>query len=108
VPIGRWVLDSACAQLRSWDRFDPGSARCITVNVAAVQLAESAFVDAVVEALERAQVDPARLILEITESAVVVDNEDMLLRLRQLKALGVRIALDDFGTGYSSLAYLRK
>ena len=108
VPIGRWVLDSACAQLRAWDRFTSDPPRCITVNVSAVQLGEPSLVGDVVEALRRAQLDPERLILEITESALIVDHEGMLERLHELKALGVRIALDDFGTGYSSLAYLRK
>ena len=108
VPIGRWVLEAACVQVREWDRFSDGASRYVTVNVAAGQLGEPTLVDDVVEALRRAQLAPERLILEITESAIVVDNEDMLGHLRQLKALGVRIALDDFGTGYASLAYLRK
>ena len=108
VPIGRWVLESACLQVREWDRFAATTPRYITVNVAAGQLAEPAFVQHVLEAIERAQLDPDRLILEITESAIVVDNDEMLERLHQLKALGVRLALDDFGTGYASLAYLRK
>ncbi|MFY9588008.1 MAG: EAL domain-containing protein [Actinomycetota bacterium] len=108
VPIGRWVLESACLQAREWDRFSSQAPRYITVNVAAGQLAEPAFVDHVLEALRRASLDPDRLILEITESAIVVDNDEMLERLHQLKAVGVRLALDDFGTGYASLAYLRK
>ena len=108
VPIGRWVLDSACDQLREWDRFDSRTPRFVSVNVSATELAEPDFADHVIESLRNSGLDPERLILEITESAVVVDDDEMLERLHQLKAVGVRIALDDFGTGYSSLAYLRK
>ena len=108
VPMGRWVLDSACEQLREWDRFASRAPRFISVNVAATQLAEPDFADHVTASVRNTGIDPERLILEITESAVVVDDDEMLERLHQLKALGVRIALDDFGTGYSSLAYLRK
>ncbi len=108
VPMGRWILESACLQVRAWDRYDRGASRYVTVNVTAGQLAEHAFVEQVVDALDGAQLDPDRLIIEITESAIVVDNDEMLERLYQLKALGVRLALDDFGTGYASLAYLRK
>jgi diguanylate cyclase (GGDEF)-like protein len=108
VPIGRWVLEAACMQVKAWDRFPFGSERYVTVNVAAVQLAEPAFIDHVVGALRRAQLAPERLILEITESAIVVDNAEILDQLLQLKGLGLQLALDDFGTGYSSLTYLRK
>ncbi|MFN2613780.1 MAG: EAL domain-containing protein, partial [Actinomycetota bacterium] len=108
VPIGRWVLESACSQLREWDRYRSRQPRFVSVNVAAVQLSEADFVEHVMAALDSSGIAPERLILEITESAIVVDNDQMLQRLHQLKTLGIRIALDDFGTGYSSLAYLRK
>lgn len=104
VAIGRWVLLEACrtAALLQSDRRAPS----IAVNLSALQLAQPGFVDEVVTALRQTRLRPERLVLEITESAVLQDLETVGPRLAALRELGVRIAIDDFGTGYSSLAYL--
>ncbi len=100
--IGEWVLREACKEAASWDR--PLS---MAVNVSAVQIHAPAFASFVHETLIATGLAPARLELEITETALVRDQARALLTLRQLKALGLRIAMDDFGTGYSSLSNLR-
>jgi diguanylate cyclase (GGDEF)-like protein len=106
VPVGRWVLEQACAQSVAWQRR--GHPLNISVNVSARQLERSEFVEEVRGALTGSGIDPARLTLEITET-VLMRNPDATARLLvELKAVGVRIAVDDFGTGYSSLAYLRQ
>ena len=106
VPIGRWVLDTACQQAAAW--HERGHALAISVNVSARQLDHDNLVEDVNDALRSSGLDPGSLILEITETALMRDPEAAAVRLRSLKALGVRIAIDDFGTGYSSLAYLRQ
>ena len=106
VEIGRWVLDRACAQAATWR--EEGYELSMAVNVSGRQLDEDTLVDDVRAALERSQIDPAMLILEITETTLMRDAHATTVRLTQLKALGVRISIDDFGTGYSSLAYLRQ
>jgi len=108
IPIGDWVMRTACAQARTWEPFGGESPRWISVNVSARQLSEPAFVDEVHQILETTELEPDRLILEITESAMVSDNSELSRRLHGLKAVGVRLALDDFGTGYSSLGHLRR
>jgi diguanylate cyclase (GGDEF)-like protein/PAS domain S-box-containing protein len=106
VPLGRWVLLEACLQATQWTTAgdEPPS---VSVNLAAKQLDSELLVDDVRAALEASGLDPARLILEITESDVVREPDVVLAKLNALKALGVRLAIDDFGTGYSSLSHLQ-
>jgi diguanylate cyclase (GGDEF)-like protein/PAS domain S-box-containing protein len=107
VPIGRWVLREACRQVRKWDPSVVGPPLTVSVNVSSRQV-DPAIVETVREALAEARLAPSRLILEITESALLQDPaaaHELLVRLRKS---GVRLAIDDFGTGYSSLDYLRR
>ncbi len=106
VPVGQWVLEEACRQGAAWQR--QGQVVTVSVNVSAVQLERDRIVDDVHGALEASGLDPSRLVLELTETALMHDVQATLARLTLLKAIGVGIAIDDFGTGYSSLAYLRQ
>jgi diguanylate cyclase (GGDEF)-like protein len=107
VPIGRWVLREACAQLARWtEAGGPMGELTMGVNLSARQLADPALVEDVAAILAETGVDPERLCLEITETAVLDDVALADERLSALKALGVRLAIDDFGTGYSSLSQL--
>jgi diguanylate cyclase (GGDEF)-like protein len=105
-PIGAWVLDAACAQVRRWS--DDGLRVRVSVNVSLRQFREAGFVGDVTAALERHGVDPARLTLELTESTAMRDPQCVEPTLAELRELGVAVAIDDFGTGYSSLARLRE
>ncbi len=106
VEVGRWALDTACAQLKEWRDlgFDP----TMSVNVSMRQLQTDALVGDVRRALAANDLEPATLIIEVTETALMRDAASTVSRLEKLKELGVKIAIDDFGTGYSSLAYLRQ
>ncbi|MCW2715081.1 MAG: hypothetical protein JWN88_2128 [Frankiales bacterium] len=106
VPLGAWVLDQACGDAAAWTGSLAGLE--IAVNLSARQLTLPDIVDRVGDALAVSGLDPARLVLEVTESAVMEDTEAAGEALDALAALGVRIAIDDFGTGYSSLLYLRR
>jgi diguanylate cyclase (GGDEF)-like protein len=106
VPIGRWVLETACAQVQAW--HEQGHALDLSVNVSALQLDDPDFPGTIAEVLAASDLDPSSLILEITETVLMRDPELVSTRLAGLKALGIRIAVDDFGTGYSSLAYLQQ
>lgn len=106
VEVGRWVLDEACRQMVEWR--SRGHLLDVSVNVSAVQLDTSTFVDDVRACLTRTGLDPTALILEITETAVMRDTAAATARLTELKELGVRVAIDDFGTGWSSLAILQQ
>ena len=108
VPIGRWVLRSACEQLRRWQAADPAAEHFeLSINVSACQLADPGFPADVRAVVDDTGVDPGRLTLEITEHLETDDSEGMLAQLHALKAIGVQLAIDDFGTGYSALSYLR-
>ena len=107
VPIGEWVLDSACAQLRAWQE-DGLTPVPVAVNLSAKQFHQQNIAAIVMRALQDHGVDPRLLELEITESTAMRNAEATGTTLRNLKALGVRIAIDDFGTGYSSLSYLKR
>jgi diguanylate cyclase len=108
VPIGEWVLHEACRQARAWQTGGVMKPLRIAVNLSAQQFKQKSLVTTVREALAAADLDPAYLELELTESAVMQDAESSIQVLRQLAGLGVRISVDDFGTGYSSLSYLRR
>jgi diguanylate cyclase (GGDEF)-like protein/PAS domain S-box-containing protein len=104
VPIGHWVLEQACREARGWsDAGRPDLSVC--VNLSARQLREPGLVASVADVLERTGLPADRLVLELTESSLMQDDEG---RLHEVRALGVRIAIDDFGTGYSSLSYLSR
>ncbi len=102
VPIGEWVLRTACATAASWPDLT------IAVNLSPVQFRSRGLVAMVTSALAEAGLPPQRLELEVTETALLDDSEATIEILHQLRALGVRVSLDDFGVGYSSLSYLRK
>jgi len=109
IPLGEFVLRVACRQARAWQRARPGQPPLvISVNLSGVQLQHPGLVAAVSLALEDAELAPELLTLEVTESVLAHETDDMVRRMRQLKGLGLRIAIDDFGTGFSSLAYLRR
>ncbi|MEV1287238.1 bifunctional diguanylate cyclase/phosphodiesterase [Micromonospora sp. NPDC049679] len=103
--LGAWVLDQACRQLARW--LVDGHDVWVSVNVSPLELHAPEYALQVAEALRAHQVPPQRLVLEVTEHAVATDLDELIRRLRALRATGVRIALDDFGAGYSSLAQLR-
>lgn len=106
--IGKWVLDTACAQLKAWESDPRTQSLQMAVNVSARQFHQPDFVDTVRASLVASNINPARLKLELTET-VVLDNVDAVVsRMQQLNALGVSFCLDDFGTGYSSLSYLKR
>ncbi|MEV4347872.1 EAL domain-containing protein [Actinoplanes sp. NPDC049596] len=109
VPLGRWVLRQACAQLASWRAASPEAAGLhVNVNLSARQFQYEGLVDDVASALADAGLDAASLTLEITESMLMADIESAKQTLHALRELGVRLAIDDFGTGYSSLSYLKQ
>ena len=106
LPLGRFVLQTACRQVRTWRGLGYGHLG-ISVNISAKQLASPTLPAEVTAALAESALEPSALTLEITES-VLLDSEAVIARLEDLKRLGVQIAIDDFGTGYSSLNYLRR
>ncbi len=109
IPIGAWVLEEACRQLREWRRAGPARiGGSLEVNLSARQIDDPRIVRTVEGILARTGIPPELLTLEITESALMHDAAAALTVLRALKALGVQLAIDDFGTGYSSLGYLRR
>lgn len=107
VPIGAWVLRTACAQNQAWQAAGLGKLR-VAVNLSGIQFAQHDIVQTVAAALAESGLDPACLEIELTESVVMHDVERTVTTLHQLKALGVQLSVDDFGTGYSSLAYLKR
>jgi diguanylate cyclase (GGDEF)-like protein/PAS domain S-box-containing protein len=108
LPLGQYVLQTACEQLQRWSRQPATAHLSISVNVSARQFRQPGFVAEVLQALQSHQADPRKLKLELTESLLLGDIEDTIERMEQLKSEGVGFALDDFGTGYSSLSYLKR
>ncbi len=108
LPIGQWVLETACAQLTQWSQQPEFVHLTMAVNVSARQFKHADFVDSVLSTLTCTLASPHLLKLELTESMLVDDVEAIIATMGSLKAYGVGFSLDDFGTGYSSLAYLKR
>jgi diguanylate cyclase (GGDEF)-like protein/PAS domain S-box-containing protein len=106
--IGRWILETACQQLQAWEEDPDAQHLILAINVSASEFDQPDFVDTVERMLKAYRINPCRLKLELTESVIVSDMEELVKKMVALKALGVRISLDDFGTGYSSLSYLKR
>lgn len=105
--IGRWVIESACRQLVRWASDPSTESLTLSINISARQCLQPDFVEEVLGILEATGANPQRLMLELTESVLVDNVDEIIMRMNALKARGVGFALDDFGTGYSSLSYLK-
>ncbi len=108
VPIGQWVLDTACAQIKAWEREAVTRDLVLAVNVSAKQFHQTDFAAQVKATIERYAIEPSHLKLELTESMLQVNIDDTIAIMMALKQMGVRFSLDDFGTGYSSLQYIKR
>lgn len=106
--IGIWVLDTACAQLKLWEKDLVTHCLTISINVSAKQFYQSNFVEQVQTAVHRHKINPTKLKIELTESILLDNIEDTIANMNALKEIGIRFSLDDFGTGYSSLQYLKR
>jgi len=107
LPIGQWVLDTVCAQLKKWQQDPLTRDIVLAVNVSAKQLQHADFVQQVQATLKRHGTNPARLKLELTESMLLDNVDDIIGKMNALNKTGIHFSLDDFGTGYSSLQYLK-
>lgn len=108
IPLGQWVLETACCQLAVWDQRVETQPLRLAVNVSAKQFRHPEFIPQLEDLLRRTQARADNLTLELTESMLLDNTEDVIARMNSLRSLGIRFALDDFGTGYSSLAYLKR
>jgi diguanylate cyclase (GGDEF)-like protein/PAS domain S-box-containing protein len=108
LPLGHWVLQEACAQLVRWAQVPWLAALTLSVNVSVHQLHDPDFVDKVLRVLAETGANPRRLKLELTESALAQNIDEIIDKMQQLRTQGVMFSLDDFGTGYSSLSYLKR
>lgn len=108
LPIGQWVLDAACTQLKLWEQKESTRQLKLSVNVSARQFHQPDFVEQVRSTVLRHAIDPTLLNLELTESMLLDDIYGMIASMNKLREIGIRFELDDFGTGYSSLQYLKK
>lgn len=108
LPIGQWVIESACAQLKIWQQDTLTSDLVLAVNVSTKQFRKFGFVTQVQDAVKRHGINPMRLKLELTESLLMESTEEIIASMNTLKDIGIQFSLDDFGTGYSSLQYLKQ
>ena len=108
LPIGQWVLDTACAQLTAWSHAAQTRDLHMAVNVSAVQFRQADFVLRIRRLIDESGVDPTRLKLELTESVILDNVDDAIAKMLAIKHFGVTFSMDDFGTGYSSLSYLTR
>jgi diguanylate cyclase (GGDEF)-like protein/PAS domain S-box-containing protein len=108
IPIGRWVLDQACAQIAAWEERPERRHLTVAVNVSVRQFRHPEFVDEVMSAIEHSGIQPHKLKLELTESLLADGIDVTIAKMGRLKAMGVTLSLDDFGIGYSSLSYLKR
>jgi diguanylate cyclase (GGDEF)-like protein/PAS domain S-box-containing protein len=108
LPLGEWVLEAACEQIALWAKREETAHLTVAVNISALQFRQSEFVEQVLATLSRTGAKPENLRLELTESMLVENIEDIIVKMNELKSHGLRFSLDDFGTGYSSLSYLKR
>jgi diguanylate cyclase (GGDEF)-like protein/PAS domain S-box-containing protein len=108
LPLGNWVLKTACLQLKAWAANAQTQHLTLSVNVSALQFHTEGFVTEVLSTIKAAEAPASRLKLELTESLLVSDVDDIIVKMHALKSCGVGFSLDDFGTGYSSLNYLKR
>jgi EAL domain-containing protein (putative c-di-GMP-specific phosphodiesterase class I) len=108
LPLGNWVLEAACHQIAAWADREETARVAVSVNISAMQLRQPDFVENVLRTLAATGANAHRLKLELTESMLLDDVEDIIAKMTKLKAHGLRFSLDDFGTGYSSLSYLKR
>ncbi|WP_296658887.1 bifunctional diguanylate cyclase/phosphodiesterase [Rhodoferax sp.] len=108
LPLGRWVLDTACTQLQRWASEPRMAHLTLSVNVSAREFLDRNYADHVLQTLGRTGANPLLLKLELTESLLVANVEDVIAKMNVLKDVGIGFSLDDFGTGYSSLSYLKR
>ena len=108
LPIGQWVLETACAQLKEWRQHERTRNFILSINVSARQFRQAGFVDKVHAAIHQYNIDPMQLKLELTESMLLDNIEETIATMHSLKKIGIKFSLDDFGTGYSSLQYLKR
>lgn len=108
VPIGRWVIERACIQIKKWEQAEHTRHLQLAVNVSARQFHQDDFVEQVHQALNHAAIQPDKLKFELTESLVLDNIDETIQKITALRQIGVRFSMDDFGTGYSSLAYLSR
>ena len=108
IPIGQWVLETACAQLKLWHQDPLTRDFALAINVSSRQLQKTGFIEQVKSAAQRHDINPKLLKLELTESMLLDDIEDTIAAMNALKKIGVNFSLDDFGAGYSSLQYLKR
>jgi predicted signal transduction protein with EAL and GGDEF domain len=108
LPIGQWVLETACAQIKTWEQNASTRNLVLAVNVSAKQFSQPDFVTQVQAAVHHHAINPWKLKLELTESMLHENIEDTIATMNELKTIGIQFSLDDFGTGYSSLQYLKR
>ncbi|MGZ4958707.1 MAG: putative bifunctional diguanylate cyclase/phosphodiesterase [Methylomonas sp.] len=108
IDMGYWVLEHACLRLAEWSKNDRTKNLILAVNVSAHQFRMANFVETISGLVSEHHIRPSRLKIELTETVVLSDVDDVITKMYALKGLGIRLSLDDFGTGYSSLAYLKK
>ena len=108
IPIGEWVVNKAFAQLQAWKKDPLMSSLVLSINVSAKQFAQVNFVDQIHASILRFEVNPALVKIELTESLLLDNLDDVIDKMKRLHAMGIRFSLDDFGTGYSSLQYLKR
>jgi diguanylate cyclase (GGDEF)-like protein/PAS domain S-box-containing protein len=108
LPMGSWVLDTACTQIAAWTNRKEGAHLKVAVNISAREFRQPKFVDHVLMSLDKAGANPANLKLELSEKMFMENVEDLIAKMTKLKAHGVTFSLEDFGTSYSSMTYLKR
>ena len=108
LPLGEWILKAACKQIAAWEKRDQQNQFAVAVNISALQFRQPEFVEQVLTAVSRAGSNPRALKLELTESMLAENLDEVIAKMTELKSHGLSFSLDDFGTGYSSLSYLKR